>query len=506
MDRKKKFWLIGLLLLAAAAGTAYLYTKAYIKWDLPLYAASAAALFFEGAAAFALLSAAGEKPKKKVLLSSLLGGVAAAGGVGALSFIVNVLIFRQGGASQAAIVSAVYGFCFALFCVLRLKKRTGAKFVWKPLAGVALSLCVLLAALCPAAGRWLYESGVLRCAVPTHTGVYTKPESALIGDADLYVSPDGSDENDGSLARPLATIEKARDKVRAMDKSEKSGIIVALKAGEYAVEHLEFSAADSGTQTCPVTYCAYGDGEVILNGGVTLPREALRPVADEAQLARLSAEAQREVLCVSLTDLGITAAQYGALHAIGSYSTAEKYDGDWTGDNNCELFVDDRRQTLARYPNGDGCLYTGEVVSEGLGKESADCAVKEAYFEARNPTPDVYKMDKALSARIAAWQTTEDVWMFGYWRWDWADASTPLGAVDHENRTLSPMFVSYYGAIRGAPYYFYNVFEELDAPGEWYLDRDAGILYLWPPADFSETSVVTLSLSADTIITANALR
>jgi len=32
-------------------------------------------------------------------------------------------------------------------------------------------------------------------------------------------------------------------------------------------------------------------------------------------------------------------------------------------------------------------------------------------------------------------------------------------------------------------FYFLNVLEELDQPGEWFLDTASGVLYFWPPED-----------------------
>ncbi|MCE5240341.1 right-handed parallel beta-helix repeat-containing protein [bacterium] len=43
---------------------------------------------------------------------------------------------------------------------------------------------------------------------------------------------------------------------------------------------------------------------------------------------------------------------------------------------------------------------------------------------------------------------------------------------------------------RGDRYFVENVRDALDAPGEWYLDRAAGVLYLKPPAGFSAKSEV----------------
>ena len=491
-----------LLLSAAAAATAALYSWSFYQWVVPAYGAALVLLFLTAAAGTALFALQKDRPKRAAVIRGLVTGALYTGVLSALTFLINNVITRCDKPWIPALTVAVISFVLWLCWGLRYFARGGA--VKKAVAAL-LALCVLAGGCLPLRTALAYYCAYSRnVSSPAAGKELASVKRELIQNADLYVSPDGSDEADGSFAHPLATVEKARDLVRAMDKTGKSGITVALKAGEYRVSSLRFTAEDGGTENCPIAYRAYGDGEVILNGGVTLPREALRRVTDEAQLARLSENARKNVLAADLITLGITAEQYGRLHAVGAYNTADKYDGDRTGDGNCELFVDDIRQTLARYPNGTKTLRTGAVVKEGLGRESADCVVKEAYPETRNPEPDVYKLDKKLSDRIASWQTTEDVWMFGYWRWDWADASTPLGTVDRENLTISPMFVSVYGAIKGAPYYFYNVFEELDAPGEWYLDRDGGVLYFWPPEGFNDHSSVELSLTTDNIIKAEA--
>ncbi|GAF94180.1 unnamed protein product, partial [marine sediment metagenome] len=40
---------------------------------------------------------------------------------------------------------------------------------------------------------------------------------------------------------------------------------------------------------------------------------------------------------------------------------------------------------------------------------------------------------------------------------------------------------SHYHIKTGNKYYIYNKFEELDSPGEWYLDKDSNTVYLWLP-------------------------
>lgn len=345
-----------------------------------------------------------------------------------------------------------------------------------------------------AANKYSYRE-----AAPSNLSTYVKGEYTLVKNADFYVSSDGNDNNDGSIDSPFATIERAKSEVRKLDKSELDGITVAVKAGDYRVSTVEFTAQDSGTQSCPITYCAYGDGEVVLNGGISINGNDFKKVTDKKMLSRLSKAAKKNVVCLDLADYGVTAEQYGKIYAVGSYHTAKNYDGDYVGDLYCELFVNDIRQNLARYPN-DGYLYTEKVVKTGLGRESDGASTVVPNWDSiRNPESDVYKISRKLAKRIAGWETLDDVWMFGFWKYDWADASTLIGYFDSDKRELSPKFVSMYGTKEDAPYYFFNVFEELDAPGEWYLDRDSGVIYLYSDKDLS-SATIDLSLTVKPII------
>ena len=80
---------------------------------------------------------------------------------------------------------------------------------------------------------------------------------------------------------------------------------------------------------------------------------------------------------------------------------------------------------------------------------------------------------------------------------DWADASTPLLKIEPKNRLIYPKYVAYYGCRKGADYYFYNVLEELDAPGEYYLDRETGVLYFYA---YEDGDTIEISLSDKPVI------
>jgi hypothetical protein len=273
---------------------------------------------------------------------------------------------------------------------------------------------------------------------------------------DFYVSKKGNDSNPGTKENPFLTIQRAVRAVRDIEPTGENGRTVYIEAGEYRVSSLVFTEEDSGTAECPVTYRAYG-GEVVLNGGVTLSPNDFRPVKDYPDIAERLTDASKEnVVVIDLTKApySLTQQDWGKIYAIGSYHTACNYDGDYVGPLYCELFVNDQRQTVARYPDHD-FLHTEEVISTGLGMESNGAPTTVPNWrQIRNPEPDVYAVNPALAERIAGWKNLDEVWMFGYWKYDWADASSPIGSFDRESGRLSPAFVSLYGTKRGRPIIF----------------------------------------------------
>ena len=393
----------------------------------------------------------------------------------------------------------------AVLTIVSIFKTFGNKLV-KGLLSVLVVIGLVVGSysyIAPFAIDELY--GSYKAPAPVLSTYTESKEDKIMINGDFYVSTKGNDKNKGTADSPFLTIEKAVEAVRNIEKSDKNGITVCIEGGEYRVSSLSFTKEDSGTEDCPITYKAY-NGDVILNGGVTLSSSDFESVKNYPEIAdRLTAEAQKNVVVVDLTKApySLTENDWGKLYAIGSYHTADSYDGDYVGELYCELFVNDKRQTLARYPDNE-YLYTEEVVKTGLGKESdgATTEVKD-WDKIRNPESDVYKVNSELAERIADWKNRDEIWMFGYWKYDWADASSPIGSFDEKTGELSPKFVSLYGTKTDAPYYFYNVLEELTAEGEWYLDRVNGLLCLWKPEDINGAQI-DLSLSLKPVIDSNA--
>lgn len=84
----------------------------------------------------------------------------------------------------------------------------------------------------------------------------------------VYVSPQGSDANPGTLHSPFKTLIKARDVVRTLNGGMESDVHVVLRGGLYSIESpITLDARDSGSNGFRVVYRAYEHETPVLSGG-----------------------------------------------------------------------------------------------------------------------------------------------------------------------------------------------------------------------------------------------
>ena len=212
-----------------------------------------------------------------------------------------------------------------------------------------------------------------------------------------------------------------------------------------------------------IIYRAYPGEQVRLMGGRSIDRFA--PVTDPSILNRLDAAARGQVLQADLRALGVT--EFGALHSRGF--------GRPMTPAHLELFYNGRVMQLARWPN-DGYTHIAAIPAE-TGKDDghgqAIGKLEAGFF---------YEGD-----RPKRWGQRDDIWVHGFWSWDWANSYEQVATLDTEKRllVLRPPY-GLYGYRAGQRFYFLNILEELDQPGEYYLDRKTGMLYFWPPTPMAQ--------------------
>lgn len=299
--------------------------------------------------------------------------------------------------------------------------------------------------------------------------------------ADFHVAPGGSDSNPGTRARPFATLEAAREAVRSLRGTKgipARGVTVWLHGGDHPRKAaLELGPLDSGRPGSPVTWRAWRSDTVRLLGGVSLPMEGGRAigwhaVTDPDVVSRLPEEARRHVREMDVGALGVTG--LGGLQSRGfSRPTVAAHS---------ELFHGGRPMTLARWPNaGAHEKIAGFPQASGKGDDHGG-SVGDL------PGGFLYEGDRPVR-----WKDRSELWVHGYWAWDWANSYEKVAELDPARRwirTEAPHGL--YGFRKGQRFFYLNVLEELDQPGEWYLDRKKGRLYFWPPGPAGQETLLSV--------------
>ncbi len=288
----------------------------------------------------------------------------------------------------------------------------------------------------------------------------------------FYVATNGDDDNPGTKTKPFATLERARDAVRILKQAGQvppGGVTVLIGGGTYYISRtLALTADDSGSESAPIVYRACEGEDVFISGGSEV--RGFRPITDPEILDRLDEAARKSVLMADLKAQGIT--DFGSLKRRG-------FGGGGTAA--LELFFNDQPMQIARWPNGEWAKIAGVPDGQNGGKFS-------------------YEGD-----RPSRWKSTDDIWVHGYWTWDWAESHEKAKSIDLANRIVAtepPHGV--YGYTAGKRFYWENILEELDQPGEFYVDRKTGILYFWPPSSIKGARVAVSIMEAPLVTVDNA--
>jgi len=285
---------------------------------------------------------------------------------------------------------------------------------------------------------------LMSCAPPAEVTVRKEPP------ATFYVATNGDDDWSGVLPAPnaagtdgpFATLAHARDAVRTLKAAgtHTGPIVVMVRGGTYYLrEPMSLGPDDSGTAEQPIIYCVYPGEEVTLSGG--------RPIA-------------------------------GWRKGDGDLWVADVPDvkaGDWYFR---QLFVGGERQIRARTPDFDpddpiqgGWAFITKPTITGrktgrLGKTRGSHPRDKLYFKPGD---------------FADWPRSPEPEIHIFPAWGWVNAILSVKEIDLDGRVVHVTNANCSQELRpGNRYFVENVFEALDTPGEWFLDRAEGRLYYWP--------------------------
>ncbi|MGJ8650900.1 MAG: signaling protein [Opitutaceae bacterium] len=232
---------------------------------------------------------------------------------------------------------------------------------------------------------------------------------------DIYVSPDGSDANSGLSGHPLSSLAGAQQKARTF--AGKEAVTVNVADGVYYLpETLAFTSKDSGSERYPVVYKSYNEGGAVLSGGSEL---------------KLSWQPYENGIYQAQTPAGLVIDQ---------------------------VFIDGRKQRMARYPNYDAAKkaepYQGYAADAFSKKRAAGWADPTGgYIHAMH-----VKQWGGYHYLITGKDAKDEVTYEGGWQ---------------NNRKMG--MHKDYRMVE-------NIFEELDAENEWYHNSKTNTLYYKPSA------------------------
>ncbi len=293
--------------------------------------------------------------------------------------------------------------------------------------------------------------------------LFTAP--SIVSGLELFVSPQGRDDDPGTKEQPLATLHAARDRVRQARENASTDtpiepIQVWVREGVYELSSpFELTESDSGSSEAPVVYAAFENEKVYLRGGRTL--DHWQPVSSDTSNVpeRLPVEARSHVVWSDLSQW--------SPEELGTRS-ARGYDLPLLTDG-LELFLNDRPLSLAKWPN-------------------------RGWARVIHWDPTTNQTQFATEERLPTVSAATDLWAHGFWSHPWADRHLPITSLDSTNASFQLEQSNTLSVQKDARFRLTNLPESLDEAGEWYLDRKSSRVYYWPAEPLGNSKPVASRL------------
>jgi hypothetical protein len=320
---------------------------------------------------------------------------------------------------------------------------------------------------------------------------------------EIFISPSGNDLNQGTKKSPFASIERAMEEVNKMKTESvfpESGISIWFREGDYSItESIQMTNKESGMPGAPITFCAYPGEKVVFRGAVKIPNSAVKQVDDADFLHSIinknitSIIRQIDLASLGITDYGENQTRGGGVKSLSQENRPP------------DFIINGKRLMLARWPNPGEIAEMGEIIDPGVdwngrsgrgeSDESAGEFVKEkprgGTFTYSFTRPKLWKSDQVFVSGVLS-ET-----------WVWSYVGVQLNKTNQQITLDTPIS---YGLIKspGKNYFhFEDIPEEIDIPGEYWLNRKNGILYFLPPDDYNSNSEIIVNMLKKPMIVAN---
>ena len=255
--------------------------------------------------------------------------------------------------------------------------------------------------------------------------------------------------------------------------------------GVYRVrETLELMPDDSGASAkAPVKFRAEKSGTVFIRGGETIPASAWHAVSDPAMRARFKKDALERIL-----EADVSSSMPGSTEKWPDWFNG-MVPGPW-------LYCGGEPLALARWPDADAPDGGWAYITRKNILKCGSYQVSKTFKTEKVHVPGAFTLPGCPAAR---WDMSAGVWLSGYFHHDWYHEHVRIGSfgtVDGTNGVITLAAPTGWGimdttwGLKGRRVYAINVAEELDRPGEWYLDRKTKRIYVFPPEGFASSEYV----------------
>ncbi len=297
------------------------------------------------------------------------------------------------------------------------------------------------------------------------------------GKIQVYVDSTNLHMGNGTVENPFSDLGTEVKYVNHL-KYKGVGVDIKLSSGTYYIdEPISFENAEN----ISITGCE----NVVVSGGKSFKVSDMEKADGGDVFERIPESAREHIVKIPLADIGIE--NIGKQELWGAYrNDVLRFYPKATVNASASFECDGLLLSPARWPNDD-FAHIESVIDEGtiLGSAESNDELHGATF-------------KIPAEKAMLWENAKDAWLMGLWKYDWAEHNTPVASVDTENASITTEYafssgVLAYGGLEGGKYYIFNLPEELEAPGEYYVDRAENVFYLYPPENAEKISVSAMT-------------
>lgn len=320
-----------------------------------------------------------------------------------------------------------------------------------------------------------------------------------LGARDIYVSPDGDDNNVGSKVSPLATLHGAQKMARLVySKQPSEKVIIYLADGIYTTDsgHV-FDNRDVGDAYSSLTICAEPGAKPVIMGSKIIPFEAWKPLSKEALKRVHPAVDARKLVELDLERLGIK----------NTFPFPDSFVNSWSS---IDFFVNDERMLVSRFPNLEQKVKPqsekGWLTCNGSKDERSFYYAEGGHPKNGDMTNELESDDSQRAKRwVRSMSQGHELWLKGNFRVPWDPVTLKVEKIDLNEKwirfvkqpsggmgskyseSVPNVSVPYRYGSGEETYYAINYLDEIDEPGEWAIDFKDKKMYFYPKCELKES-------------------